>query len=188
VKKRIIHSLIFGGFFVFALGLFILGGTTTAQAHDGSDTQTFDTLDPLTTNHYDQDPWKGWFNLTVTNNTNVAWGDFHFSLIDIPGQPSSNVVFCDSSTSGCNDPISSQTMTYAIGNGGKTLDLFFYGDPVSIGNLATFNVYTDNRSNQNPFALSYYPTVVPEPVSSTLFILGGATLGLRRFWKKRANA
>jgi hypothetical protein len=27
--------------------------------------------------------------------------------------------------------------------------------------------------------------VVPEPISSTLFIVGGATLGLRRFWKKR---
>jgi hypothetical protein len=26
--------------------------------------------------------------------------------------------------------------------------------------------------------------IVPEPVSSTLFIVGGATLGLRRFWKK----
>ncbi len=27
--------------------------------------------------------------------------------------------------------------------------------------------------------------VVPEPISSTLFIVGGATLGFRRFWKKR---
>ena len=29
--------------------------------------------------------------------------------------------------------------------------------------------------------------VVPEPISSTLFIVGGATLGFRRFWKKRRN-
>jgi hypothetical protein len=28
-------------------------------------------------------------------------------------------------------------------------------------------------------------TVIPERISSTLFILGGATLGFRRFWKKR---
>jgi hypothetical protein len=30
--------------------------------------------------------------------------------------------------------------------------------------------------------------VVPEPISSTLFIVGGATLGFRRFWKKRQTA
>jgi len=29
------------------------------------------------------------------------------------------------------------------------------------------------------------PPVAPEPISSTLFIVGGATLGLRRYWKKR---
>jgi len=28
-------------------------------------------------------------------------------------------------------------------------------------------------------------TVVPEPISSTLFIVGGATLGFRRSWKKK---
>jgi hypothetical protein len=27
--------------------------------------------------------------------------------------------------------------------------------------------------------------VVPEPISSILFVTGGVTLGLRRFWKKR---
>jgi len=28
-------------------------------------------------------------------------------------------------------------------------------------------------------------TIIPEPISSTLFIVGGATLGFRRFRKKR---
>ncbi len=31
-------------------------------------------------------------------------------------------------------------------------------------------------------------TVVPEPVSTTLFIVGGATLGFRRFWRKKRNS
>ena len=30
-------------------------------------------------------------------------------------------------------------------------------------------------------------TIVPEPISSTLFIVGSATLGFRRFWKKKRN-
>jgi outer membrane protein assembly factor BamB len=30
--------------------------------------------------------------------------------------------------------------------------------------------------------------LVPEPISSSLFIVGGATLGFRRFWKKRKTA
>ena len=35
--------------------------------------------------------------------------------------------------------------------------------------------------------LELYTSVVPEPISSTLFIVGGATLGFRRFWKKFRN-
>jgi hypothetical protein len=30
--------------------------------------------------------------------------------------------------------------------------------------------------------------VVPEPVRSILFVVGGATLGFRRYWKKRRTA
>ena len=37
-------------------------------------------------------------------------------------------------------------------------------------------------------AIEIAGNLVPEPVSSSLFIVGGATLGFRRFWKKRRNA
>jgi hypothetical protein len=125
----------------------------------------------------------------VTNNSGITWGDFHFELGNITGFPASQVVFCDSTNPSCNDPYTSIVgATYNITNTGKYLDFYFYGNPLYNGQTATFNVYTDNTANHQPFSITAYPTVVPEPISSTLFILGGATLGLRRFWKKRLNA
>ncbi len=32
------------------------------------------------------------------------------------------------------------------------------------------------------------PPVIPEPISSILFVAGGATLGIRRYWKKKRPA
>lgn len=45
----------------------------------------------------------------------------------------------------------------------------------------------DNKSSFNFYALAVRPglAVVPEPISSTLFMVGGAALGFRRFRKKR---
>lgn len=46
----------------------------------------------------------------------------------------------------------------------------------------SWNSFSHNEAG----AFKVAGTVVPEPISSTLFIVGGATLGLRRFWKKRS--
>lgn len=180
--------------FVFCLSASILFFAVPAKAHDGSagtevDPVVFDNFSVQNFDHNpDADPWKGWWTVTVRNDTDKAWGDFHFALFDIPGMDPSNVVFCDSSNALCQDPSSTQLpLTWNIYNGGKTIDLNYYDDPVFIGETATFQVYTDNTDNQKPFGISMYPTVLPEPVSSILFITGGGTLGLRRFWKKRRN-
>jgi hypothetical protein len=55
-----------------------------------------------------------------------------------------------------------------------------------VGNVKEVDYYTDN----NPPTVTELARVgvVPEPISSTLFIVGGITLGFRRFWKKRRSA
>ena len=51
-----------------------------AFAHDMSTTQTFNDMDSITVDHFDLDPWKGYADVTVTNNSGQAWGDFHFKI------------------------------------------------------------------------------------------------------------
>jgi len=67
-------------------------------------------------------------------------------------------------------------------------------DGCSSGNTArcdtngTFSNYQNQWSRANPgvttFNATFSNTVVPEPISSTLFIVGAATLGFRRFRRK----
>lgn len=180
------RCIAFIGVIILGIGLFVMGVTSPAVADDASWTGNFYDLNQQSTQHQDKDPWKGWFDLTATNNTSSTWGDFHFLLFDY-GSYTSNVIFVDSSGGG-NDPASTTTTidSWTIGSGGKTLDVFFYGDPVAPGSTLNLKVWTDNTSNQQNFAVGFYPTVVPEPVSSTLFIVGAVTLGFRRFRKKNA--
>lgn len=46
--------------------------------------------------------------------------------------------------------------------------------------------YSEGSWNSDTASTTF--TVTPEPISSILFLTGGATLGFRRFWKKRMNA
>ena len=186
-SKRVLLSL-----FVFCLSVFILGIAIPAQAHDGSDAFTWevDDFSSQQTDHVDgcdaTGCYKGWFTLTATNKTDSDWLDFHFDLVDIGG--GANTIFTLGGTPWSTAP----NYTWTISADQRSLD--FYFDAVSSGSGATFQVYTDNTTDKTNFGVLYYPTttggtgingVLPEPVSSTLFIIGGATLGFRRFWKNR---
>ncbi len=174
--------------FVCAISILILGVAVPAQADIEYIDLTFTDLNQQIVENYDNDPWKGYISLTVTNNSGVAWGDFHFSLFDFGGY-SSQVTFVDGTCSwaktgtDCN-PTKTPGSLDSWNKSTKNMDLYYYSNPVYSGETVTFEVYTDNTANQQPFGVGFTPSVVPEPVSSTLFIIGAATMGYRRFRKK----
>ena len=82
----------------------------------------------------------------------------------------------------------SGSLSYTSGNYIVTLTDYHVADwTVSPANLVgTFNnVPSGSNDFQGQFTLDV--AVAPEPVSSTLFIVGGATLGFRRLRKKISN-
>ena len=138
----------------------------------------------------EDDPHKGWANVSVTNTGNEAWGDFHFEIYDPynGGLDISNVSFMDATLTdhdnnpGLNPTSSQGPLTWTINNTvvGATIDLFFYSDPVGPGESATFSVYTDNADELSFFGLMMHPTPVPEPVTLALFGLGALALRRKR--------
>lgn len=172
--------------FLSILSLVVLA--SSAFGDDGSTSFSIELGDsPFEWPHEDSAPFKGLANVTVTNTGTLPWGDFHFGFYDpIGGQDISNLAFRDASLGGV-DPTSSQSpLSWSIDNVvvGATMDLYFYDDPVGVGQAVTFSVYTDNTANMLPwFGLAMYPTPVPEP--ATICLLGLGAISLLR--KKRSR-
>lgn len=163
---------------LFVIFLILLVGFTSRVLADPQDIiTTFDDFTGQQYTHEDEDPFKGYINVNVTNNTGMDWGDFHFEIVDV-GWDVSLVDFIVTSPY---EPTSSQSpLSWIVDNEavGATLDLEFYCDPVLAGESAWFSVYTDNTVTKNFFGILIYPTVVPEP--ATIGLLGLGALALLR--------
>ncbi len=93
--------------------------------------------------------------------------------------------------------IKANSLSVATGKGSQWADEFNSTLNSSLSNPANLNIAWSGASTKlgsnsgiykvNAFSKIAVP-VVPEPVSSTLFIAGAAVLGARRFWNKRKNA
>ena len=132
-------------------------------------------------------------NFSIVNDSAYSWSGFNFFIFEYPEEIQikypffeydiQNVEFVDS---GLASPDSSQSpLTWETRNNGQELELFFSSDPVHSGESASFSVDILNPDNVL-YGVGYspVPVIVPEPISSVLFLIGGATLGFRRFRKK----
>jgi hypothetical protein len=136
-----------------------------------------------TEDHDDDEPWKGWVTVNVTNTSTVAWGGFHFFLFSI-GQDISNVKFIDGVIDSINyDPQSSQgTLEWDIDNSmpNPKIDLYYFGDPLLPDESAWFKVFTDNTTDKVMFGVAFYPSEIPEPATMGLLGLGLAAMIVRK--------
>jgi hypothetical protein len=180
------------GLLVLSIGLLFLAGAGSAWAHSFTYSTSISCTGPsCETNiqHDDEDTgdgYKGWATFTLTNTGSIAWGDFHFKITQV-SDPIDDVAFVvDSPYQPTISPNTFDDPGWAFDNDvvGAELDLFFYGDPVGVGDTVTISVYTDNTVNTaDIFGMCFYPTPVPEPTTIVLLTagLGGlAMIGRRR--------
>jgi len=170
----------------------VVATVVPALAHDGSFGSPTEPIEFANTSSQnfihenEQYPWKGTALVYVKNTGSKAWTDFHFKIYCWNGVDDiSNVSFTDASMGGI-DPTSTQfPLTWSIDNVvvGAEMNLYFVSDPVLPGQVATFQVYTDNTADEVQFGLCMCPSV-PEP--SAILTLATGLLGIFGIsWKRR---
>jgi hypothetical protein len=175
---------------ILCFSVVLIGGVVPAQADEWWN-WTWESMMTKTGNY--STPTNGWVTIDVTNNTSFAWGDFHAEIIECTWAGCGavdNVDFVDGVVDTMTSPDSDRSsFTYSIDNVsvGATLDYFYYSDPIGIGETGQFKFKLTNDDGVL-YTLAVTPTILPEPISSTLFLVGAATLGFRRFRRKSIAA
>lgn len=143
-----------------------------------------------TANNYQTPVYKGWWSVSLTNKTGIAWKGMSIeaggnrvaivygdNLVDEWGITGNSVAVAGAALSwfGYWNPYG--TVTYdngAVGTLWKDV-AFGFATPVGVGQKVSFRVYTDNAYDNNPadsFTISLTPTAVPEP-SALLAMFSG---------------
>jgi hypothetical protein len=170
----------------------VVSAVAPAFAHNGTFGSVETPLEWVNTDNQsfihadEQDPWKGTAFVYVKNTGTKAWTDFHFKIYCWNGVDDiSNVSFTDASMGGI-DPTSTQSpLTWSINNVvvGAEMSLYFASDPVLPGQVATFQVYTDNTTDNVQFGMCMCPSV-PEP-SAILALTTGLFGMFGVSWRRR---
>ena len=161
--------------------IMMLAGAFPAMAHDasvGTNENPFlmDSMSAESWDHYDMEPFAGYFILTVQNDTGIDWGDFHFEI----NNPD---VIIESASSTLNF-LAGPDATINSDATGSRADFKFYDAPLLAGQIATFSILTNNTNSLDLFTISAYPTPVPAPAA--LWLLGSGLFGLAGIRRKRA--
>ena len=152
--------------------MFLLFASNSVWADDYNGSFDMELDEILSVDHYDVDPWKGYFNVTITNLGIDPWGDFHFSI------PENYSAFFSTAMEPPTMTINSQVIDYewAIVNNDHNLDFYFYSNPVYQDDQINFNIYTDNTQAKQFFSVSMQPS--PVPVTGALILLSSGLIGI----------